>query len=84
MHQARGGEYDLVIMDEINVAAAWRLIDIDEVVRLIGQKPEDVELVLTGRYADKRIVDMADLVTEMTEIKHPYRKGILSRKGIDY
>lgn len=78
------GEYDLVIMDEINVAAAWKLIDVDEVVRLIGQKPEDVEVILTGRYADKRIVDMADLVTEMTEIKHPYRTGISSRKGIDY
>lgn len=78
------GEYDLVIMDEINVAAAWKLIDVDEVIQLIRQKPDNVELILTGRYADKSIIEMADLVTEMTEIKHPYRTGILSRKGIDY
>jgi cob(I)alamin adenosyltransferase len=78
------GEYDLVIMDEINVAAAWKLIDVDEVIQLIRGKPEDVELILTGRYADKRVIEIADLVTEMKEIKHPYRMGLLSRKGIDY
>ena len=78
------GRYDLVILDEVNVAAAWNLIDVKDVIRLIKEKPENVELILTGRYADKDVIAIADLVTEMREIKHPYRKGIPSRKGIDY
>ena len=53
-------------------------------MRLIKEKPENVELILTGRYADKDVIAIADLVTEMREIKHPYKKGIPSRKGIDY
>lgn len=81
---AFGGEYDVVILDEVNVAAAWKLIDVDEVIRLVSQKPDNVELVLTGRYADQRIVDLAHLVTEMKEIKHPYQKGTPSRMGLDY
>jgi len=77
-------EYDIIILDEINVATAWNLIDIDEVVKLIKEKPQKVELILTGRYADDKLVELADLVTDMTKIKHPYDKGILARKGIDY
>jgi cob(I)alamin adenosyltransferase len=79
-----GNNYDIVILDEINVAVAWKLIDIDEVIKLIREKPNEVELILTGRYADDRLIDLADLVTNMTKVKHPYDKGILSRKGIDY
>ena len=79
-----GNNYDVVILDEINVAVAWKLIDIDEVIKLICEKPSKVELILTGRYADDRLIDLADLVTNMTKVKHPYDKGILSRKGIDY
>ena len=78
------GRFDLVILDEVNVAAAWKLIDVKDVMRLIKEKPENVELILTGRYADKDVIAIADLVTEMREIKHPYKKGIPSRKGIDY
>jgi cob(I)alamin adenosyltransferase len=78
------GEYDLVIMDEVNVASAWKLIDLDEVVQLIRGKPENVELILTGRYADQKLVELADLVTEMREIRHPYGKGIPSRMGFEY
>jgi cob(I)alamin adenosyltransferase len=78
------GRFDLVILDEVNVAAAWNLIDVKDVMRLIKEKPENVELILTGRYADKDVIAIADLVTEMREIKHPYKKGIPSRKGIDY
>ena len=78
------GRFDLVILDEVNVAAAWKLIDVKDVMRLIQEKPENVELILTGRYADKDVIAIADLVTEMREIKHPYKKGIPSRKGIDY
>ena len=77
-------EYDIVILDEINLAAAWKLVDIDEVIKVVKEKPEKVELILTGRHADARLVALADLVTEMTKIKHPYDKGIPARKGIDY
>jgi len=78
------GDYDLVILDEINVAAAWHLVDIKDVVALIEDKPERVELLLTGRYADKEIVRRADLVTEMLNIKHPYDQGTTARRGIEY
>ncbi len=78
------GDYDLVILDEINVAASWRLIDIKDVIALVEDKPERVELILTGRYADKEIVRRADQVTEMLNIKHPYDQGTPARKGIDY
>ncbi len=80
----RSGQYDVVILDEVNVAAAWKLIDVKDVVRLIKEKPENVELILTGRYAAEKVIALADLVTEMKEIKHPYKKGIPSRKGFDY
>ena len=78
------GEYDLVVLDEVNVAVAWGLIELDEVLRLIEDRPPDVELVLTGRGADKEIVKMADVVTEMLNIKHPYNEGITARRGIEY
>jgi len=80
----QSNKYDLVILDEINVASAWKLIDVDDVLVLINDKPPAVEVVLTGRYADKRIIDAADLVTNMDEVKHPYRNGIEARKGIEY
>lgn len=78
------GEYDIVILDEINVALHLRLINIEKVVKLVKNKPSHVELVLTGRYAPKKIIEVADLVTEMKEIKHPYVKGVPPRKGIEH
>ena len=78
------GSYDLVVLDEVNVAIAWKLIELDEVVGLISDKPHNVELILTGRYADTKLVQMADLVTEMLKIKHPYDKGLVARKGFEY
>ena len=78
------GDYDLVVLDEVNIAAAWNLVDVSDVVELVRQKPDNVELILTGRYADERLIEIADLVTEMREIKHPYKKGIPGRAGIDY
>ncbi len=78
------GNYDLLVLDEVNVAAAWKLVEVDDVVQLIRDKPANVELILTGRRADARLVKLADLVTECLSIKHPYDKGILARKGIDY
>lgn len=77
-------KYDLVILDEIHVAVRYNLITVAEVLALIDAKPKAVNLVLTGRGADPRIIDAADLVTEMKEIKHPFQKGQLSKKGIDY
>ena len=80
----QSSKYDLVILDEINIACAWKLIDVKDVIELISNKPPAVEVVLTGRYADQKIMDKADLVTNMDEIKHPYRRGIEARKGIEY
>ena len=78
------GGYELVVLDEVNLAVAWNLIELDEVVRLIDDKPEDVELILTGRRADTQLIKSADLVTEMLKIKHPYDEGIVAREGIEY
>jgi cob(I)alamin adenosyltransferase len=78
------GDFDLVILDEVNVVTAWKLAEVDEVVKLIHDKPENVELILTGRYADQKLIELADLVTECVKIKHPYDKGIEARAGIDY
>jgi cob(I)alamin adenosyltransferase len=78
------GNYDMIVLDEVNIAAAFKLISVDEVLRLIKDKPRNIELILTGRLADPRIIEAADLVTEMRKIKHPYDKGINARKGIEY
>jgi cob(I)alamin adenosyltransferase len=80
----KSGEYDIVILDEINVALNLKLIKTERVVELIKKKPKHVELILTGRYAPNEIIEAADLVTEMREIKHPYNKGFQARKGIEY
>jgi len=77
-------EYDVVVLDEINVALNLKMIGIDEVVHLIMNRPKHVELILTGRCAPVQIIDAADLVTEMKEIKHPYAQGVPPRKGIEY
>ena len=79
-----GGDFDIVILDEINVAMHLKLIGVNEVLGLIRNKPRHVELVLTGRNAPSEIVEIADLVTEMKEIKHPYTLGVKPRKGIEY
>jgi cob(I)alamin adenosyltransferase len=80
----RSGEYDVVVLDEINVALNLKLVGIEETLRLIRNKPKHVELILTGRYAPRQIIEAADLVTEMKEIKHPFRRGLKPRKGIEY
>jgi len=78
------GDFDVVILDEINVALHLKLLRVSEVLGLIRSKPKHVELVLTGRNAPSEIVEVADLVTEMREIKHPYVLGVQPRKGIEY
>ncbi len=77
------GEYDLVILDELNVALSFGLVPLDRIIDLLERRPPCVEIVITGRNAPREILDKADLITEMVEIRHPYQKGILARKGID-
>jgi cob(I)alamin adenosyltransferase len=79
-----GGKFDLVVLDEINCACFFNLITPDAVIKLLKEKPSHVEVILTGRNAPQSIIDMADLVTEMTKIKHPFDKGTKARKGIEY
>lgn len=78
-----GGKYEIVVLDEINVALDFGLIKLEDVMELIEDKPPEVELILTGRYAPAEIIERADLVTEMTEIKHPYNAGVEARIGIE-
>ncbi len=77
------GLYNIVILDELNVAIDFGLITLTRALELIKQKPPDVELIITGRYAKQEIIDIADLVTEMREIKHYYQKGVQARDGIE-
>jgi cob(I)alamin adenosyltransferase len=87
LHQAQdiltSNVYDLVVLDEINGAVGFGLIDVEQVLALIALKPERVELVLTGRNAHERVIEAADLVTEMCEIKHYYAAGVPARTGIE-
>ena len=76
--------YDIVILDEINYAVNLDLISVDDVLDIIKLKPAKVDLVLTGNYAKDEVMDIADLVTEMREIKHPFQQGIKAKKGIDF
>jgi cob(I)alamin adenosyltransferase len=76
-------EYDIVILDEINITVDYGLIPLSDLLKLIDSKPETVELILTGRNAKSEIIDKADLVTEMVERKHYYEKGVKARKGIE-
>lgn len=77
------GEYQIVIMEEANVAAKLELFSVQDLLDIISVKPKEIELVITGRGADPRIIEKADLVTEMKEIKHYYQKGVPARVGIE-
>ena len=77
-------KWDVVVADEIVGTAHSKVLSFTKVLQLISQKPDRLDLVLTGRYASKSLIEKADLVTEMLEIKHPYQKGILAKKGIDF
>ena len=78
------GKYDLLILDEIFIAVQKKAINVEQVLKLLDKKPENLELVLTGRYAPQEIIQRADLVTEMRLIKHPMARGITARRGIEY
>jgi len=76
--------YDMVILDEILIAQNKGLISSEQILDLIGKKPENMELILTGRGGSEEIIEKVDLVTKMTEVKHPFKKGIQARRGIEY
>ena len=80
----RERKYDLIILDEINIALYYKLIPIEDVTDIIDNLPEETELVLTGRYAPEELMEKADLVTEMKEIKHYFKEDIKARKGIEF
>lgn len=77
------GDYNIVILDELNIAIYYNLFTIEEAIEAINNKASNVEVIITGRYVDKRIIQIADLVTEMKEIKHYYNKGVEARMGIE-
>ena len=77
------GKYDVMVLDEADIATHYNLFSVEDLLDLIYAKPQNVELVITGRMADPRIIEAADLVTEMKEIKHYYQKGVMARDGIE-
>jgi cob(I)alamin adenosyltransferase len=84
INKMKSGEFKLVILDELNVAVDLGLVSDDEIQEILDNKPDELHLVITGRNAPDYLVDKADLVTEMKEIKHPYQQGFLAQKGIDW
>lgn len=79
-----GKKFDVVVLDEICIALFYRLVELGDVLSLLRSKPAETEVVMTGRYAPEALYDAADLVTEMTEIRHYYSKGVEARKGIEF
>jgi len=77
------GDIDILILDEANIAMDFGLIDVSEVIEILDKKPQGMEVILTGRNAPKSIIERADLVTEMKEIKHYYEKNVPAREGIE-
>ncbi len=81
--EIQSGDWDIVVLDEINVAAAFGLVNVREVLDIVKNRPEGVELVLTGRFAPPDFIDAANLVTEMKAVKHYYEEGVDARDGIE-
>ena len=77
------GQYDILVMDEINVTVWFGLLSVKDVIDVLNQRPENMEVILTGRNAPEELIDAADLVTEMKEVKHYYTQGVLARDGIE-
>jgi len=80
----RSDEFDMIILDEINYVLDYNFLTIEEVLKTLKSKPDGLHLILTGRNAHPRVIEIADLVTEMKEIKHPFREGIKAQKGIEF
>jgi cob(I)alamin adenosyltransferase len=81
---AHDEQIDVLVLDEINIAVSFGLIELGTVVEFVKTKPDRLELILTGRYAPEELIELADTVTEMREVKHHYRSGVKARKGIEY
>ena len=77
------GEYDIAVLDEANIAIFYGLFSTDELIAVLKQKPNETEIIITGRYATPELIEIADLVTEMQEVKHYYQKGVEARVGIE-
>ncbi|MBC2582194.1 cob(I)yrinic acid a,c-diamide adenosyltransferase [Clostridium sp. DJ247] len=77
------GEYDVVVLDELNIAIYYKLFTIEEVIDILEQRDKKIEVIITGRYAHEKLIEKVDLVTEMREIKHYYKQGVPARKGIE-
>lgn len=77
-------KWDIVVADEIVGAVSSKILSLTKVLQLINQKSEKLDLILTGHHAPKKLIKVADLVTEMIEVKHPFQKGILAKKGVDF
>ena len=84
INKIQSGNYDIVILDEINYAINLGLVKLEDVLNIIKSKPNSLDLVLTGNHAKDEIIELADLVTEMKEVKHPYQQGKKAKKGIDF
>lgn len=80
----KSGDCDILILDEINNALQLKLVDLDQVLKILDQRPDDMHMVLTGRDAAQEVIERADTVSQVNEIKHAYRKGIEPQPGIDY
>jgi cob(I)alamin adenosyltransferase len=80
----RSGQWDLIILDEINYAISYGMLDPAKVVAALKEKPEAVHVILTGRNAHPTIIELADTVTEMKQVKHAYEKGVMAQRGIEY
>jgi len=77
------GQYDILVMDEVNVTVWFGLLEVEDVLDILDQRPDNMEVILTGRNADEKLIQAADLVTEMKEVKHYYTQGVLARDGIE-
>lgn len=82
--EVMSGAWDLIVLDEINYAIHFGMLETEEVAGLIRERPPRLNMILTGRYAPKELIDLADTVTEMTLVKHAFQKGIRARKGIEF
>lgn len=77
------GKYDMVVLDEVNIVVFLEQVQLEQLIELIENRPENVELVLTGRYANEKIIEMADLVSEIQQVKHYFNNGVQARLGIE-
>jgi len=79
-----GGEYDLIVLDEVCIALYYKLYPLEDLIAILRSKPAGTEIIMTGRYAPPELIELADLVTEMKEVKHYYQSGVEARKGIEF